>query len=372
MAAHEDDRPPRRLGGPHHVLDPWIADDRVAHEERLDRSRVDGLCDFRWAVRARPIRRDRFEEPLDEPRLVADPALPEHLCADAGLQRLVDPVHPRVGCAVAVDLRRKRGVTGLEILQERFPREPRPHDDEGFADCGHPELREDVIEKGGAGVPRGKHLPMARRANRRELVHAVLPELGDEGFLVVEGEECDERLLRRRDGLIDPPKFVRLPRLQDREDILHRDVQRVVASEVLRSLDDDAGDAQAVRESLELDPFDADRQRDADFLSPFGSDLVRLHLFPAVGRCADQVPGEDEVMEMPQVVRVLHTDLDLPRLRVAVKDSHRAAGHGGSSYLSISTGPAERVPQSAVNMLTEAAPRRGVSPWPSSNTFSHP
>ena len=200
---------------------------------------------------------------------------------------------------MAVDLRREAGVTGFQKLEERVPGEPRPNDDERLADRGHPELREDVVEKDGPGVPGREHFPMAGRANRGELVHPILTELRDEGFLVIEGEECDERLLGGGDRFVDPPQFVRPPRLDDGQDIVHRDVQRVMPSEILRSLNDDSGEAEAVGEGLELDTFHADCEGDTDFLAPLRADLVRLHLFAAVRRGAYGISGEDQVMEMP-------------------------------------------------------------------------
>src|SRR5207244_1714454 len=49
-----------------------------------------------------------------------------------------------------------------------------------------------------------KHLAVTRRANRREFSNAVLPELGQERFFVIQRKEGDERLLRRGNGLVDP------------------------------------------------------------------------------------------------------------------------------------------------------------------------
>src|SRR5207249_1117248 len=161
--------------------------------------------------------------------------------------------------------------------------------------------------------------------NRRQFPDAVLTELREERFFVVQGKEGDEGLLRRRNGLLDPPQLMRLPRLDDGQDVIDRDVQRVMPPEVLRSLDDDAGDAYAVRERLELDALHPNREGDSDLLAPFRPDLVGLHFLAAVGRGANEVPGKDEVVEMPEVVRVLHADLDLPRLWVPMEDAHRVA-----------------------------------------------
>src|SRR5438128_840981 len=102
-----------------------------------------------------------------------------------------------------------------------------------------------------------------------------------------------------------------------------------VPAEVLRPLDDDARDPEPVGERLELDALHANRQRDADLLAPLRSDLVRLDVFTPIGRRTDQVALPDQVVQVPQVVRVLDADLDLPGLRVAVEDTHRVAGHGG-------------------------------------------
>src|SRR5207247_8606271 len=89
VAAHEDDGTARRFDRSHEVLDPRIADNRIADEERLDRAGIHRLGDLRDAVGARPVRRDRLEELLDQLRLVPDPGLAEHLRADAGPQGLL-------------------------------------------------------------------------------------------------------------------------------------------------------------------------------------------------------------------------------------------------------------------------------------------
>src|SRR5207237_4174019 len=142
----------------------------------------------------------------------------------------------------------------------------------------------------------------------------------------------------RGDGLVDPPQLVRLPRLDDGEDIVDRDVERVMPSEVLRSLDDDAGDPQSVRKRLELDALHPDRERHTDLLAPLGSDLVRLHFLAAIGRGTDLISGEDEVVKMPEVVRVLDAELDLagPRSRWSTRIRGR---HGAPPYFCVSRAP---------------------------------
>jgi len=84
---------------------------------------------------------------------------------------------------------------------------------------------------------------MARRTDGRQFPDAILAELREERFFVVQGKEGDQGLLGRRNGLLDPSQLMWLPRLDDREDVINGDVQRVMPPQVLRSLDDDTGDA---------------------------------------------------------------------------------------------------------------------------------
>src|SRR6266568_2318913 len=110
-----------------------------------------------------------------------------------------------------------------------------------------------------------------------------------------------------------------------------------MSPEILRSFDDHAGDPEAVRERLELDAFHADRQRDAHLLAPLRPHLVRLDVFAAICRGADEVSGLHQIVEMPEVVRVLDPKLDLARLRVAMQHTHLVGGHGGRLYFWISS-----------------------------------
>ena len=123
---------------------------------------------------------------------------------------------------------------------------------------------------------------MTGRTDRRQFPNSVLAEVCEERFFVVQGKEGDLGLLCSRNGLFDPAQLMRLPLLDDREDVINRDVQCVMSPQVLRSLDDDAGNPEAVRERLELDAFHADSEGDADLLAALGPDLVRLDLLAAV------------------------------------------------------------------------------------------
>src|SRR6266581_4288798 len=174
VAAHQDDGSPSGLRGPHEILDSGIPHDGIAHEEGLDRAGLDRFRNFGGSVRARPIRRNRLQQLLDEPRLVPDPAVSEDLCANTRFERLLNSLHPGLSRAVRMDFRNEGWLPRFQVLQERVPCEPRSDEDERF---------------------------------------------------------------------LDPPQLMRLPRLDDGEDVIDRDVQRVMPPEVLRSLDDDAGDA---------------------------------------------------------------------------------------------------------------------------------
>src|SRR5437867_2647924 len=105
------------------------------------------------------------------------------------------------------------------------------------------QLREDLVKVGGTGVSRREHLAMARRPDGRQFPDAILAELREERFFVVQGKEGDQGLLGRRNGLLDPSQLMWLPRLDDREDVINGAVQCVIPPQVLRSLDDDTGDA---------------------------------------------------------------------------------------------------------------------------------
>src|SRR5256885_8427236 len=93
VSAHEDDGPAGGLDRPHDLLDPGIADDRVAHQEGLDRPGIRRLLHLRRSVGVGTVRRERLQQFLDERRLVSDAALAEHLRTDAGLQRFLNPLH---------------------------------------------------------------------------------------------------------------------------------------------------------------------------------------------------------------------------------------------------------------------------------------
>src|SRR6266571_1106269 len=202
VAAHQDDGSPSGLRGPHEILDSGIPHDGIAHEEGLDRAGLDRFRNFGGSVRARPIRRNRLQQLLDEPRLVPDPAVSEDLCANTRFERLLNSLHPGLSRAVRMDFRNEGWLPRFQVLQERVPCEPRSDEDERFADFR-----------------------------------------GEKRFFVVQGKEGDEGPLCRSNGFLDPPQLMRLPRLDDGEDVIDRDVQRVMPPEVLRSLDDDAGDA---------------------------------------------------------------------------------------------------------------------------------
>src|SRR5438445_5048501 len=93
---------------------------------------------------------------------------------------------------------------------------------------------------------------------------------------------------------------------------------------VLGSLDDDPRQTEPVGEGLELDALHANRQCHADLLAPLRADLVRLHFLAAVRRGAHEISREHQIVEVPEIVRVFHPDLDFSRFRVAVEHPHRS------------------------------------------------
>src|SRR5207247_9143482 len=135
---------------------------------------------------------------------------------------------------------------------------------------------------------------------------------------------------------------------------LRAGVQRVMPTEVLRSLDDDARDPESVGKCLELDSFDSDRERNADLLPALRSNLVRLYLLPSGRGGSNQVPGKQEVVEVPKVIGILDAHLDLPRLRVAVEDAHRIRAMEGDRISAYRGGPGR------VNMLSIRADRKST------------
>src|SRR3989454_9076032 len=283
VAAHQDDGSPSRLGGAQEVLDAGIPPDGIAYEEGIDLAGLDRSRNFGGSVRARPIRRNRLQQLLDDPRLVPDPAVSEDLCANTRFERLLNSLHPGLSRAVRMDFRNEGWLPRFQVLQERVPCEPRSDEDERFADFRGAKLREDLVKVDGTGVSRREHLAVPGRANRRQFTNSVLPELGEKRFFVIQRKERDQGFLRRGDGLVDPSQLMRLPRLDDGEDVVHHDVQRVMSPQVLRSLDDDAGDPQPVRERLEFDALHPDGEGDADLLAPLRPDLVGFHFLAAVG-----------------------------------------------------------------------------------------
>src|SRR3989475_3697864 len=105
VAAHQDDGSPSRLRGPHEVLDARIPHDGIAHEEGLDRAGLDRFRNFGGSVRARPIRRNRLQQLLDEARLLPDPTVSEHRCAHPRFECLPNSLHPGLSRAVRMDFR---------------------------------------------------------------------------------------------------------------------------------------------------------------------------------------------------------------------------------------------------------------------------
>ncbi len=101
----------------------------------------------------------------------------------------MDPLHARMGGAVHVDLRGERRVPRLDVFDEGIAGEARAHDDKRLPEIRSPELRMDLLEEDGRAVTGREHLPVGRRADRRELPHPVLPEVGQQGLFVVERQE---------------------------------------------------------------------------------------------------------------------------------------------------------------------------------------
>src|SRR5439155_139305 len=188
VTTHEDDGPTGRLGRAHELLDPGVAHDGIAHEEGLDRAGIGRLLHLRRTVGHRAVCGDRLEEFFDELRLVSDAAFAEHLGADARPEGLLDPLHPRMRGAVDVDLRRQGRIAGLQVLDEGLPREAGPDEDQRLPDLRGPQLDEDVVEEGGPRVSGGEHLAVPRRPDGRQLTDSILPQLGDQGLLVVEAQ----------------------------------------------------------------------------------------------------------------------------------------------------------------------------------------
>ena len=173
------------------------------------------------------------------------------------------------------------------------------------------------------------------RPDHRDLADPHLADLGDQGLLVVDREDGDLGTLRRVDRLLDPPHVMLPPRLLHERDVVpHPEVQGVVPPEVLGALDDHPRDPEPVREVLVLRLLHPDPELHPDLLPALRPEFVRRGLLPPVRDRPDEVPGLDQVVEVPEVVRVLDLELDSPLFRVLVEDAHRPR-NGGSLFLRI-------------------------------------
>src|SRR5439155_5418982 len=115
---------------------------------------------------------------------------------------------------------------------------------------------------------------------------------------------------------------------------------------------------EAVGKCMQLSSLAPERERDADLLPAFRSNLVRLYLLPPGRRSADQVSREEEVVEVPKVIGILHAHLDLPRLRVAVEDAHRIRAMEGDR-ISAYRGRPGRVNMLSIRAMTFSPPSIG-------------
>src|SRR5207247_5940487 len=96
----------------------------------------------------------------------------------------------------------------------------------------------------------------------------------------------------------------------------------------------DARHPESIGKCLALASFGSDRERNADLLPALRSNLVRLYLLPSGRGGSNQVPGKQEVVEVPKVIGILDAHLDLPRLRVAVEDADRLRAMEGDRICS--------------------------------------
>jgi len=90
------------------------------------------------------------------------------------------------------------------------------------------------------------------------------------------------------------------------------DVQRVVHAELIfpRAVLDGASDSQAVRELVELHVLDLDGDEHVLALPARVPHLVVLALDAAVGVARHEVPGFEDVREVPEVVEALGDERD--------------------------------------------------------------
>jgi hypothetical protein len=78
-------------------------------------------------------------------------------------------------------------------------------------------------------------------------------------------------------------------------------------------------------------------------------------------------------VKMPKVIRILHAELDLPRLRVAVEDAHGSGPYGRFVFLAI-----VRSPMDLVSILTgqhgadrrRSSERRSYFHWPPAKGYN--
>ena len=179
----------------------------------------------------------------------------------------MDSRYARLARAVEPDLTGKGRIPFPDELREIVPDEPGPDDEEGAPEIHPGELRHHFLKIGRPRVSAREHLPLSLTPDHGDFTDPHLMDDGDEGLLVVDCQDRDQGLLRGVDGLLDPPQMVISPLLHDGEVVVDSDVQRVMAPEVLRTFDNDAGNPEAVGEVLILDLIDTDAELDVDLLA---------------------------------------------------------------------------------------------------------
>jgi len=158
----------------------------------------------------------------------------------------------------------------------------------------------------------------------RQPLHPELPEHRHGRLVVVQGDEEDAGALGVLHGPPDALQLRSPPFLfDDGEHVTLLHEEGVVRPDVLRALLDDAEEAQAIVELPELHLLQSDPQRHPPLLAPLRPELVRLGLLTAVRRGVHQVPGGEDVVQVPEVVGHLHLQLDLPLEAVLMQYLHR-------------------------------------------------
>src|SRR5208282_5747890 len=186
--------------------------------------------------------------------------------------------------------------------------------------------REEVVE---VRLPVALHRPRPvllsgdRPPHVGERLDRASPDPDYRGVAPVDRGDHDRRLALARKSLVQERAVPRSERgLEDRDVVALGEVERMVAADVERSLDDRTREPNVSREAVELDLLGTDDQVDPP-AGPLRARNVRRRFGVTTGRRrADDVPRSDEAGDPPEVAGGLEPEPVQPRDRIARKETH--------------------------------------------------